>query len=64
MDRRTFLTLALAAPAIGQKVTPKQVTPPKVTPPKVTAPPPPRPATPQWTQWGGPHRNFQTEAQA
>jgi outer membrane protein assembly factor BamB len=46
MDRRTFLTLALAVPAFGQA---------------------PKPATRgtqsvPWTQWGGPHRNFQTEA--
>jgi outer membrane protein assembly factor BamB len=64
MDRRTFLTLALTAPVSGQKVAPKQVTPPKVTPTRVTPPPtaPARSTTPQWTQWGGPHRNFQTEA--
>jgi outer membrane protein assembly factor BamB len=47
MDRRTFLAMALAAPVVGQKITP--------------APKPARNA-PQWTQWGGPHRNFQTEA--
>jgi outer membrane protein assembly factor BamB len=64
MDRRTFLTLALAAPVLGQKPAPKQVAPPTVTPTKVAPPPaaPPRSAPPQWTQWGGPHRNFQTEA--
>jgi outer membrane protein assembly factor BamB len=64
MDRRTFLTIALAAPVIGQKPTPKQVSPPKATRPPVTpaAPTAARSTTPQWTQWGGPHRNFQTEA--
>ncbi len=47
MDRRTFLTLAIAAPAFGQvpNLAPKSA-------PKGVA----------WTQWGGPHRNFQTEA--
>jgi outer membrane protein assembly factor BamB len=47
MDRRTFLTIALAAPAFGQA--PKRITEssPKGVP---------------WTQWGGPHRNFHTEA--
>jgi outer membrane protein assembly factor BamB len=51
MDRRTFLTLALAAPAFSQKRKPG-------------AKPAEKPAAraPQWTQWGGPHRNFQTEA--
>lgn len=46
MDRRTFLAMALAAPVLGQKITPPQ----------------PARKAPQWTQWGGPHRNFQTEA--
>lgn len=45
MDRRTFLTLALVAPAFGQA--------------KKPAAPPPAPA---WTQWGGPSRNFTTDA--
>jgi outer membrane protein assembly factor BamB len=44
MDRRTFLGMALAAPAL----------------PHLASPPPP--AGVAWTQWGGPHRNFQTEA--
>jgi outer membrane protein assembly factor BamB len=47
MDRRTFLTIAVAAPAWGHRV---------------LATPQAGPKTPQWTQWGGPHRNFQTEA--
>ena len=48
MDRRTFLAIALAAPAFGQAA--KSVTQGsagKGVP---------------WTQWGGPHRNFHTEA--
>jgi outer membrane protein assembly factor BamB len=47
MDRRTFLSLTLAAPAFSQVA--KSVTQSK-------------PAGVPWTQWGGPHRNFQTEA--
>ena len=47
MDRRTFLTLALAAPPFVQRA---------LSPPQAGAKPP------QWTQWGGPHWNFQTEA--
>ena len=51
MDRRTFLSLALAVPVLGQSRKPA---------PKPAA----KPAAPgvPWTQWGGPHRNFQTEA--
>lgn len=49
MDRRTFLSLALAAPALAQGTKP-------------AAPPRPATAPPPWLQWGGPHRNFQTEA--
>ena len=49
MDRRTFLSLALAVPALGQSTKPPASTRPTAAPP-------------QWTQWGGPHRNFQTEA--
>ncbi len=47
MDRRTFLAIALASPALGSRIT-------SATQAAVTVP--------QWTQWGGPHRNFQTEA--
>ena len=47
MDRRTFLTIAVAAPVFGQAA--KPVT--RANPPGVP-----------WTQWGGPHRNFHTEA--
>ena len=51
MDRRTFLTIALAAPALGQAAKPA-----------VKPAGPSRPQILPWTQWGGPHRNFQTEA--
>jgi outer membrane protein assembly factor BamB len=47
MDRRTFLTLTLAVPAFQRG-----------TKPVIPAPP----AGVPWTQWGGPHRNFHTEA--
>src|SRR5688500_13216975 len=70
MDRRTFLTtLALTAPALAQpgaafqqgraaKPKPK----PKPTPAaRPASPPPPLPGV-AWTQWGGPKRNFQTDA--
>lgn len=56
MDRRTFLTLALAAPALRQA--PKTQAP--TTARTAAASKPVEPAA--WTQWGGPHRNFQTEA--
>ena len=48
MDRRTFLSLALAVPAYAQTTKPG-------------GPPPAAPGLP-WTQWGGPNRNFQTDA--
>ena len=51
MDRRTFLTIALAAPAFRQRAKPAA----KPAAPTVQV-------NPQWTQWGGPHRNFHTEA--
>ena len=47
MDRRTFLTIALAAPAFGQAGRALQQPAPRALP---------------WTQWGGPYRNFTTEA--
>jgi outer membrane protein assembly factor BamB len=47
MDRRTFLTLAVAVPAFQRG-----------TKPVIPA----APAGVAWTQWGGPHRNFHTEA--
>ncbi len=62
MNRRTFLSIALVAPAFPQAAK-KQPTPKQ--PGKVVPPAPARPARSPgvpWTQWGGPHRNFQTEA--
>lgn len=55
MDRRMFLTLALAVPVLRQTSKPASKPIPK---------PAPKPAARSvpWTQWGGPHRNFQTEA--
>ena len=50
MDRRTFLTIAVAAPALGQAARAA-----------IAAPQSPARGVP-WTQWGGPHRNFHTEA--
>jgi outer membrane protein assembly factor BamB len=47
MDRRTFLTMALALPALGQSGRPNAARGLRAVP---------------WTQWGGPHRNFQTES--
>ncbi len=47
MDRRTFLTIALAAPVLGQGKKPVTEN---------------RPTGVAWTQWGGPNRNFQTKA--
>jgi outer membrane protein assembly factor BamB len=65
MDRRTFLTLSLALPALGQTKpvtqggkSAKPAAPPSA--PKAAAPAASRGVP--WTQWGGPHRNFQTEA--
>jgi outer membrane protein assembly factor BamB len=58
MDRRTFLTIALAAPAFPAIELVAQTRGTK----------PVKPAAPvvskglAWTQWGGPNRNFQTEA--
>src|SRR6478672_10550658 len=47
MDRRTFLTMALSGPALVRVAKAEVQTSPRGVP---------------WTQWGGPHRNFQTEA--
>lgn len=62
MRRRTFLQLPAAAPAFAQttKTKPGTGTGTKV-PPKAPASSK-VPAGVPWTQWGGPHRNFQTEA--
>jgi len=57
MDRRTFLSLALSAPVFAQGTKPKPAAP-KPPAPKMAAPAP----GVAWTQWGGPNRNFQTEA--
>jgi len=55
MDRRTFLTMALVAPALSQSKKPA----PQPSAPTVKSSP--GGAVP-WTQWGGPNRNFQTQA--
>jgi outer membrane protein assembly factor BamB len=47
MHRRTFLNILLATPALRFAV--EQVARPAAS-------------APQWTQWGGPNRNFQTQA--
>jgi outer membrane protein assembly factor BamB len=68
MDRRTFLTLALAAPAFGQGTKPGAKSPqPGTKPPQpgIKAPQPVAKSASRglpWTQWGGPQRNFHTEA--
>src|SRR5262245_52293138 len=60
MDRRTFLTtVAMAAPVLGQS---RKPTPSAKTPAPKPAAVPPAPQGIPWTQWGGPNRNFQTEA--
>lgn len=46
MDRRSFLTMLLSAPALAQPAKPARIAATGVS----------------WTQWGGPHRNFCTEA--
>jgi outer membrane protein assembly factor BamB len=64
MDRRTFLSLALAAPvapAFAQGTKPKPAAPQSATP-KPAPPKPTASAGVPWTQWGGPNRNFQTDA--
>jgi outer membrane protein assembly factor BamB len=59
MDRRTFLTVALVGSTLGQRGRGTQKPPTKTAP---KAPVPAAPAGVPWTQWGGPHRNFQTDA--
>jgi outer membrane protein assembly factor BamB len=61
MNRRAFLTIALAAPAFGQaaKGVPQRGQP-RPGPPVSGAKAGPRILP--WTQWGGPTRNFHTEA--
>jgi outer membrane protein assembly factor BamB len=51
MDRRTFLTMTLAAPAMLRSMESPESPLQKSSGGGVP-----------WTQWGGPHRNFQTEA--
>jgi outer membrane protein assembly factor BamB len=67
MNRRTFLSIALAAPGIAQaQQSGKPATAkPAGKPPAKPAAKPPAPAAATgaaWTQWGGPQRNFQTQA--
>ena len=47
MDRRTFLSMTLTAPVLTRIVSARQSNAGRAM---------------SWTQWGGPHRNFQTEA--
>jgi outer membrane protein assembly factor BamB len=49
MHRRTFLTIALGAPVFARAA-------------KAYVQPQSGPRGVPWTQWGGPHRNFQTES--
>jgi outer membrane protein assembly factor BamB len=60
MDRRSFLALA-AAPMLSQSRPRSQSGRATTLAPPLPAAAP-KPATVSWTQWGGPHRNFQTEA--
>jgi len=62
MDRRTFLSLALVAPAFGQAAQQTRKPAAKPAPKPATGPSAAAAPSPQWTQWGGPHRNFQTQA--
>jgi outer membrane protein assembly factor BamB len=48
MDRRTFLTATIAAPFVDAS--------------KALGQPVSKPTALPWTQWGGPHRNFHTDA--
>ena len=56
MDRRSFLEMAFAAPALAQAAGRALAKPP------APAPPPAALVGVPWTQWGGPRRNFVTEA--
>jgi len=60
MDRRSFLELALAAPMLAQ--TRRGAPRGRAAKPAPPAPVAPKVAGVPWTQWGGPHRNFQTES--
>ena len=66
MDRRSFIQLAVAQMAVaapvfaqvGKRATPGGRAARPAPPPAAAA----KPVGVPWTQWGGPHRNFQTEA--
>lgn len=65
MDRRTFLGIALTAPALGQAAPAFGQAPAARKPASPAAKPPVPPSASTgvaWTQWGGPSRNFQTQA--
>ena len=62
MDRRTFLSLALAAPAFDVIAQGRRGQKPAAQKPAAKPAPPKRPAGVPWTQWGGPNRNFTTQA--
>jgi outer membrane protein assembly factor BamB len=59
MDRRRFLQLAIAVPTVSTAARVFAQGRPKPAPARVPATPP---KGAPWMQWGGPHRNFQTEA--
>lgn len=61
MDRRTFLTTALASPALGSVAALAQRGGTQKPAPKPAAPAAARAGT-AWTQWGGPNRNFHVDA--
>ena len=62
MDRRTFLEMAFAAPALGQAAAARPPVKARVPAPAPAPAAVPAPVGVPWTQWGGPRRNFQTEA--
>lgn len=62
MDRRTFLGIALAAPTIGQGTANPTRPARRPAAPPVAPAAAPAPTGVPWTQWGGPRRNFQTDA--
>src|SRR6187551_1416424 len=61
MDRRRFIQMAVAAPVFGQ-VGRRGRQGGRAAKPAPAPAPAAKPAGTPWTQWGGPHRNFQTEA--
>jgi outer membrane protein assembly factor BamB len=61
MDRRSFIQLAFAAPVFGQAGR-RGTQGGRAAKPAPPPPAPPKPTGIPWTQWGGPNRNFQTEA--